>query len=157
MRWLLGVAVEHPLVFAVVDVLPRKLVLQFDGDNRDTVDRQHHVHTVAAAFRVVPLADTLADILLIVLQRHIVQRGLRLEVADVEVDATVLKAVPQHRNKAVILHGIFERLVEFHFRVAVALLLQPLPRHGLCGFYEGRQGADIQRHTRAFRRTVAGV
>ena len=91
------------------------------------------------------------------LHRHIIQRGLRLEVADAEVYATVLKAVPQHRNKAIVLHGIFERLVEFHFSVAVALLLQPLPRHGLCGFYEGRQGADIQCHTRAFRRTVAGV
>ena len=153
----LGVTVEHPLVLTVVDVLPRNLVLQLDGNDGDTVDRQHHIYAVAAVFGVVPLADALADILLIVSYRRIVQRGLRLEVADTEVDTPVLEAVPQHRNKAIVLHGIFKRLVEFLFRISVTLLLQTLPRNRLRGLHEVRQSTDIQRHTSALRRTVASV
>ena len=106
---------------------------------------------------VVPLADALADVLLVALHRHIIQRGFRLEVADTEINTTVLEAVAQHGDKAVVLHGILKCFVEFLFGVAVALLLQSLPRHRLRSFYKGCQRTDIQRHAGGRRSAVACV
>ena len=71
-RWFLGVTVKHPLPLGIVHALAGELVLQLDGHHWDAVHRQHHVHAVVVLPRVVPLADTLADVLAIVLDGHIV-------------------------------------------------------------------------------------
>ena len=60
------VAVILPLTHSVIHRLPGELIFQFNRHNRDAVDSQHHIDCICIAFRIVPLADTLADILLVV-------------------------------------------------------------------------------------------
>ena len=38
------VPVVHPLLFGVLQGLPGELVLQLEGEHRDAVYRQHHIH-----------------------------------------------------------------------------------------------------------------
>ena len=90
------VAVIHPLRLRVVDGLPRELVLQLDGDDRDAVDGEHHVDRIPVLLRVMPLADALADILPIAPHREVIERALRAEIADAELHAAMPESVPQH-------------------------------------------------------------
>ena len=104
-----------------------------------------------------PLADTLADILAIVLDGHIVQGGLRLEVANSELDPPVLEPVAQDADQAVILHCILKCLVKLLLRAGVALLFKPLPLDGLGGLDESYQGIQVQGHTGVHRGPIACV
>ena len=54
------------MTHSVINRLPCELILQFNRHNGDAVDSQHHINCICVAFRIVPLADTLADILLVV-------------------------------------------------------------------------------------------
>ena len=55
-----------------------------------------------------PLSDTLADVLFIVLNSYLVKRRFGLEVAHAEGDAAVLEAVAQNMEETVHIAGIVE-------------------------------------------------
>ena len=95
-----------------------------------------------------PLPDTLANILAVVLHGYIVQGGLRLEVAHPELNPPVLEPVAQDADQPVILHSVFKGSIEFHLRVGAALLLKPLPLDGLGGLDKPHQRSQIQRQLR---------
>ena len=124
------------------------MVFQLNGHHWNTVDSQHHVHTVVILTGVVPLPDTLANILAVVLHGYIVQGGLRLEVAHPELNPPVLEPVAQDADQPVVLHGVLKGPVEFHLRVGAALLLEPLPLDGLGGLDKSHQRSQIQRQLR---------
>ena len=140
------IAVIHPLCFAVVDALAGQLILQLDGNDRDAIDRQHHIHTVLVLAGIVPLPDALADILLIVSDRRLIEGGFRLEITDLEVHATMLETVAQNRHQAILLDGILKTLIELAVHIRIALPLKPLPHDGLGFLHKTNQRPDIQRH-----------
>ena len=156
-RRFLGVPVKHPLPLGIVHALAGELVLQLDGHHRDAVHGQHHVHTVVVLPGVVPLADTLADVLAVVLDGHIVQGGLRLEIAHPELDPPVLEPVAQDADQAVVLHRVFKGLVKLLLRIGAALLLEPLPLDGLGGLDKAHQGVQVQGHAGVHGGPVARV
>ena len=121
------VTVVHPLHLGIVDGLTRQLILQFKRDDGNAVDGQHHIHTVFVVVGIVPLPDTLADILLIVLVDGSVQRRFRLEIADTEFHTTITETMPQHRNQAVSVNGILKCFIEFLLRLTFALTQKALP------------------------------
>ena len=95
-----------------------------------------------------PLPDTLANILAVVLHGYIVQGGLRLEVAHPELNPPVLEPMAQDADQPVILYSVFKGSVEFHLRVGAALLLKPLPLDGLGGLDKSHQRSQVQRQLR---------
>ena len=143
--FLTRVAVGLPLDDAVADVLSAKLVLEFDGHDGYAVDGQHHVHAVAVLRRVVPLADALAGVRLVLFRQVVVEGGFGLEVADAEVDAPVLEAVAQDMDEAVLGHLVLEALVEALLRVAVGLFYESFPVLRLGPLHEVHQRVDVQR------------
>ena len=56
---LLRIAVVHPLLAGVVDILTGKLVLQFYCHHRNTIEREHHVDGVLHVVAIHKLAGTL--------------------------------------------------------------------------------------------------
>ena len=140
-RWFLGVPVKHPLPLGIVHALAGELVLKLDGYDRDTVDCQHHIYAVVVLPGVVPLADTLADVLTVVFDSHIVESGLRLKVAHPELNPPVLEPVAQDTYQSIVLHGVLKSLVELLLRIGVALFLETLPLDGLCGLDKVHQGS----------------
>ena len=154
---LLGVTVKHPLTLGIVHALPGKLVLQLNGNNGDAVDRQHHINAVIVLFGIVPLADALADILPVMLDRHIIQRGFRLEITHTELDATVLKAMAEDGDNAIIGYCVLKGFIKLLLRVGVALFLKPLPRNRLCSLYKAHKGLDVQSHAGTDGRPVSGI
>ena len=125
------VAAVHPLHFGVVDTLAGQLVFQLQRHHRDTVDRQHHIHAVVVFVGVMPLADALADVLLVVAVRGGVQGGFRLEIADAEFHAAITEPVAQHRNQAIGVHRVLKGFIKFALRFHLALAHKPLPGDGL--------------------------
>ena len=115
-----GVPVIHPLGLGIVHVLAGVLVFQFQGENGDAVEHQHHIHGFVVIRRVVPLANHIANVLLIKGSCRLVQMGLRAEIAHPEGNAPVLETVTQHGNQAVGITGIVECDAEFADRVTVA-------------------------------------
>lgn len=139
------VAVGLPLDYAVADVLPAKLVLQFDGDDGYPVDRQHHVDAVPVPRGIVPLPYAMADVRLVFPRQVVVETGFGLEVADSEVNAPILETMSQDVDEAVLGHHLLEALVETLPRVAIGLLDEALPALGLGASHELHQGANVQR------------
>lgn len=133
---LTGITVVLPLDLGVIDVLSRQLVLQLDRDHGNTVHGQHHVDGILTLFRIMPLPNTLEDVLLITLDSDIIQGRLRLEEADLELHTAMLEAVPQDGKKAVHHHSVFKALVELLVRIGAALPLEPLSHVRLRCFHE---------------------
>ena len=151
------VAVILPLTHSVIHRLSGELILQFNRHNGDAVDSQHHIDCICVAFRIVPLADTLADILLVVGDGHLVQRRLWLKIAHPKIDATMLKAVTQDRNQTILRDGIFKCLIKLPNRVDRTHPLEAFPCHRLGTFYEIGQSDDVQKHIFAFIATITGI
>ena len=97
-----------------------------------------------------PLAHTLADVLLIVGNGNGIQGRLRLEVADGELHATVLKTMAQHIQQALLLHSAFKCLVKLANGVDRTHTLKALPCQWLGCFDKVRQRDDIQCHALVF-------
>ena len=64
-----------------------------------------------------PLANTLADVLVIVSDGHLVQSGFGTEIADAEVHAAMLEAMAKYRQNTIHLYSIFKRLIELLIRI----------------------------------------
>lgn len=139
-----GVPVLLPLLLRVLHALPRELVLQLEGKDRDAVDRQKHVHTVPVVGAVVPLPDAVKNILPVVLSVGLIQAGLRQKVAHPEADAPVLEAVAQHVEHAVHVAGVVEGQAELPFRVHRVHIHKALPGPGLAVLNEADQGVLVQ-------------
>ena len=153
----LGIAVIHPLAFGVIDGLAGKLIFQLNRHNRNAVQRQHHINGVIVRFRIMPLPDALADILLVIFHCQCVQSRLRCKIADRELNAAMLEAVAQHFNQTDLLHGAIERLVELADRIDVAHPLKATPCHWLAAFYEVGQCNNVQCHAAIHVVAIAGV
>ena len=137
------VSVILPLKLRIIDALAGQLILQFNRYHRNTVDRQHHIHRIMILCRIMPLSDTLADILIVMLHGNLVQRGFRLEIADLEIHPTVLEAMPKNRQNTIHLYCIFKHLIEFLVWIRVALLFKALPHNRLRRFHELNQCINI--------------
>jgi hypothetical protein len=90
-----GATVVFVLVFGVGDVLPGKLVFQFQGDNGHPVEKDGHIDGVAVEQRVVQLPYHGESILGIALPVLTVHCRFRLEVAQLEVAPPCLYAIAQ--------------------------------------------------------------
>ena len=143
---LLRIPVEHPLAFCIVYALTCKLVLKLYGHHRDTVHRKHHVHAVIILLGIVPLPDTLAYVLSVVLHGKVIKRRYRLKVAHPEIYAAVLETMSEHADKTVVFNGILKSTVELLFRIGVTLLLKALPCDRLRILYESNQRGKVQSH-----------
>ena len=86
------VTVVHPLALGVVHRLAGVLVFQFEGEHRDAVDGQHHVHAVVGVGGIEPLAVAGDLIGRVLLRCRQIQTGLRPEKADAKAHAPVLEA-----------------------------------------------------------------
>ena len=115
------VAVVHPLAFGVVHGLAGVLVFQLEGEHRDTVDGQHHVHAVVGVGGIEPLAVAGDLIGRVLLRRRLVQAGLRPEIADAKAHAPVLEAVAQHLQQPVHMASCFKGLTELPLRLRLVL------------------------------------
>ena len=89
----LGAAVVLELVDGTDIVLTCQLVLQFQGNHRNAVDRQHHINGVGIGGAVSELSGTAKDIGIIQFGSQGVQIRLRLEEADFQLATHVLNAV----------------------------------------------------------------
>ena len=115
------IAVGLPLDDTVADILSPQLVLEFDCDDGNAVDRQHHIHAVAVLRRVMPLADALAGVRLIFLDQFAVEGGFRPEIADAEIDAVILEAVAENMDESAFRHHVLKAFEKALFRIAVGL------------------------------------
>ena len=66
------ISVILPLQFGVIDALACQLVLQFNRNHRDTVNCQHHIHRIVILRGIMPLSDTLANILIVMLYGNLI-------------------------------------------------------------------------------------
>lgn len=138
------VTVIHPLPLGVLHGLPRVLVFQLKGENRDAVDGQHHVHGFLRVGGVVPLAVALDLVPGIPLSGGLVEAGLGHEVADVEGDAPVLEPVAEDGEEPVHFTGGVKGDAELPHGVDLVLLLEAGPLLGLGGLDKADQGADVE-------------
>ena len=126
-----GVTVVHPLTFGIVHGLPRVLILQLKGKNRNAVDGQHHIHAVVIGWRIEPLpvaGDLVGGILL---GSRLVQGGFRLEITDAESDPPMLEAVAENVQQTPHITGVVEGNAELLYRVDLIGVLEPGPLLGL--------------------------
>ena len=91
-----------------------------------------------------PLPDTLAYVLSVVLHGKVIECGFRLKIAYPKIYTAVLEAMSEHADKTVVFNGIFESTVEFLLRIRVALLLKTLPCDRLRILYEPDQRGKVQ-------------
>ena len=155
--WFLRIAGIHPLPLGIIDALPGQLILELNCHHRDAVDSQHHVHSVGGGFRIVPLPDALAHILLIVGDRKIIQGGFRCKVAYSELNATVLEPMTKNIYQTHLLHCTVEGLIKLSHRIDGAHAFKAPPCHGLTGFYKICQGDDVQCHAAIVVIAVTGI
>nr|WP_288612907.1 hypothetical protein [uncultured Victivallis sp.] len=146
-----------PLMDAVFDALPGQLILEFQAENRDAVDGEHHVDAVVVAFGIVPLADALTAILMIFLHEFGVEGGFRAEEADFQVIAAVFETVPQDMEDSVHLNRFFKAFVEVLAGLFVALFFQPRPCSRLGALDEGDQGLQVESLAGGFGAVVSGI
>ena len=151
------VTVIHPLPLGVLHGLPRVLVFQLKGENRDAVDGQHHVHGFLRIGGVVPLAAALDLVTGISPGGGFVEAGFRHEIADTERNAPVLEPVAEDGEDPVRLAGGVEGQAELPHGIDLVLLLEPGPLPGLGGLDEADQGADIQGQCRVVGVGAFGV
>ena len=151
------VPVVLPLMDAVFDALPGQLILEFQAENRDAVDGEHHIDAVVVAFGIVPLADALAAILTIFLHEFGVEGGFRAEEADFQVIAAVFETVPQNMEDSIHLNRLFKAFVEVLAGLFVALFFQPRPCSRLGALDEGDQGLQIESLAGGFGAVVSGI
>ena len=137
------VTVIHPLPLGVLHSLPRILVFQLKGENRDAVDGQHHVHGFLRAGGVVPLAVALDLVPGIPPGGGLIEAGLGHEVADVEGDAPVLEPMAEDGEKPVHFAGGIEGRAELPHGIDLVLLLEADPLLGLGGLDKANQGGDV--------------
>ena len=78
------ITVCFPLSLRVLHALAGELVLQLEGKYRDAVHGKDHIHGILIVCAVMPLADAVEDVLLIVFHVRLVEAGLRHEVAYTE-------------------------------------------------------------------------
>ena len=100
-------------MFCVFHALAGELVLQLKCKHRNTVDYQNHIHRILVCCTVIPLANAMENVLLIMICVCLVQRGLRHEIAYSEGNASVLEAMAQHIQNAVHVACIIECSTEF--------------------------------------------
>ena len=151
------VAVGLPLLLGVFHILAGELVLQLKGKHGNTVDRQQHIHRVIVHRAVMPLADAMEDVLLIVGGIGFIQGGFRHEVAHPEGNAPVLEAVAQHIQHAHHIAGIVERDAELALRVDGIHADKALPGLGLGGLHKADQGGGVQAQLRVEGIVAMGV
>ena len=137
------VTVIHPLPLGVLHGLPRVLVFQLKGENRDAVDGQHHVHRFLRVGGVVPLTVALDLVTGIPPGGGLVETGFRHEVANVEGNAPVLEPVAEDGEEPVRIAGGVEGQAELPHGIDLVLLLESGPLLGLGGLDEANQGVDI--------------
>ena len=138
------VAVIHPLPLGVIDGLPGVLIFQFKGKYGNTVEHEHHIHTLFTVRAVVPLTVNSDMVARVLRRRRLIQGGFGLEVADAEGDAAVLEAVAEHMEQARHVAGIVERVAELFDGVDLVGIRKPRPLLGLCLLDKVNQGIDEQ-------------
>ncbi len=149
---LFRVAVLAPLTHCVLDVLSLELVLQFEGEQRDAVDPEEHVHAQLFRFSaVMPLADAVEDVLPVVRRVRFVETGFRHEITDAEGDPAVLEAVAQDVQHAVHIACVIERETEFLFGIGRVHVPEALPRLRLGPLNEVDQRPGVERKLRIVR------
>ena len=139
------IPIGHPLRDGVIDGLPGELILQFQRNQRNTVDREHHVHALfGVAGAVVPLPDALADVLFVPGKGELVQLGFRFEIDDPEFLPPMLETMTKDVDQAVHIHGVLKGAVELCLGIALAALLKEIPGHRLSILHESAERADIE-------------
>ena len=106
---------------------------------------------------IMPLPDALAGILLIVLDGDLVQRGFRLEEADLEGNAQVLEAVPDDADDTVADAGILKLQAKLPLRVDLVLEAESGPRLRLRLLHEVGQDAVEKAEVRAVGSRTLGI
>ncbi len=142
------IPVIHPLGLGIVHCLAGVLVLQLKGEDGDAVQDENHVHAVVIIGAVKPLAVAGHVVTGILGCCQLVQVGLGLEEADVESDAAMLEAMPQHGNQAVHVTGIIEGIAELPHGVNLVGILEPGPLLWLSLLDEVNQGVDVEAQLR---------
>ena len=91
-----------------------------------------------------PLADTLADIFLVVGQGQLIQFRLRFEVDNLKLLAAVLEAVAQDIDQALHVNRILKGLIKLLLRITLAAFFKQCPLHRLRILDKGAQCFNIQ-------------
>ena len=121
------VAVVNPLDFRIVRALSRKLILKLNCSKRNSIHGKHKVNRIIVFCGIMPLADAMANILLVVLKSSLVQRIFRLKIAYFEFNSQMLKSVTQNRQHSVIINSVLKALVKLMLRVVGIHLLKTSP------------------------------
>ena len=90
---LLRAAILLVLLHCVINILPFELVLQFDSNNRNTVDGQNHINRVSVIRGILELTGASENISSILLVQSFIKSGLWLEIADLELYAHICNSV----------------------------------------------------------------
>ena len=91
-----------------------------------------------------PLADTLADVFLVMGQSQLIQFSFRLKVDDFEFLAAMLEAVAQDIDKTLHINCVLKGLIKFLLWIALAAFFKQCPLYWLSILDKGTQRFNIQ-------------
>ena len=141
---LIRITVIFPLRAGIFNILPCILIFEFKGNNGYAVYRQKHINGFSVMFGIVPLTDTMTDILFIEHISGFIQMWFGLEKADFETDTPVFKAVTHNGNQPVHFNGIVKGITKLFCRLTVTAFFKPCPFFRLCTLYKIYQRIHIQ-------------
>ena len=140
---ILACSVKFILVDRIIGVLPGKLVLQFHGNDWNTVEKQHDINAVFVIGRIVKLSGTVQNIALILRLRCLIDRCFGLPVYYTECNTSVLKAVAKNGKQPERSNLLAKTVNKRLFGGCAVYRLILLPRFRLSGFYEGDQRSAV--------------
>ena len=142
---LLAVAVGAILFHRVVDVLPHVLILEFERDQGEAVERQDHVDRVVVLRRIGELTRAPQDVAAIQFRLRRVELGHGLEIAQIDLDAHVLNAVFERVDQAVVFDRLLDAMIEPVLCFVLVVILILAPRLGLSLCDKVDQDVEIDR------------